>query len=117
MSYRIASKLVGDQLPGCLPLMFQGPTKEAFSRSAISTLGDQDIDRISTLIDGSPQVVALTSNLHEQFINVPNVAEPPLPRAGPTRRLALGVRLTAATPQLETTHDDICDKCKDEEYQ
>jgi hypothetical protein len=47
-------KLVGDQLPGCLALMFQGPTKEAFSGSTISTLGDQNIDHVSILIDGPP---------------------------------------------------------------
>jgi hypothetical protein len=54
MCSRITPKLVGDQLPGCLALMFQGPTKEAFSGSTISTLGDQNIDHVSILIDGPP---------------------------------------------------------------
>ncbi len=58
MGRRITPKLVGDQLPGYLSLMFQGPTKEAFSGSTISTLGDQNIDHVSILIDGSPQGVA-----------------------------------------------------------
>jgi hypothetical protein len=40
MCSRITPKLVGDQLPGCLSLMFQGPTKEALSGSPIPTLGD-----------------------------------------------------------------------------
>ena len=74
----ITPKLVGDQLPRCLSLMFQDSTKEAFSGSTISTLGNQNIDHVPILIDCSPQVVALASDLYEQFIDVPDVAEPSL---------------------------------------
>ena len=62
----ITPKLVGDQLPGCLSLMFQGPTKEAFSGSTISTLGNQNIDHLSILIDGPPKIDALTPNGDEE---------------------------------------------------
>ncbi len=79
MCSRITPKLVGDQLPGCLPLMFQGPTKEAFSGSTISTLGDQNIDHVSILIDGPPKIEALPLDGDEEFIDVPDIAEPPLP--------------------------------------
>ena len=75
MCSRITPKLVGDQLPGCLSLMFQGPTKEAFSGSMISPLGDQNIDHVSILIDGPPKIEALTLDGDEEFINVPDVAE------------------------------------------
>ncbi len=75
MGSRITPMLVGDQLPGCLSLMFQGPTKEALSGSTISTLGDQNIDHVSILIDGSPKIAALTLDGDEEFIDVPNVAE------------------------------------------
>jgi len=78
MCSRITPKLVGDQLPGCLSLMFQGPTKEAFSGSTISTLGNQNIDHVSILIDGPPKIEALTLDGDEEFIDVPDVAEPPL---------------------------------------
>jgi hypothetical protein len=54
MSRRIASKLVCNEFPRRLPLMLQGPTKKAFSGSTISTLGDQNIDHVSILIDGTP---------------------------------------------------------------
>ena len=54
MGSRITPKLFGDQLPGYLSLMFQGPTKEALSGSAISTLGNQNIDHVPILIDCSP---------------------------------------------------------------
>ena len=75
MCSRITPKLVGDQLPGCLSLMFQGPTKEALSGSTISTLGNQNIDHVSILIDGSPKIEALTLDGDEEFIDVPDVAE------------------------------------------
>ena len=75
MCSRINSKLVGDQLPGCLSLMFQGPTKEAFSGSTLSRLGDQNIDQVSSLIDGPPKIEALTTDGDEEFIDMPDVAQ------------------------------------------
>jgi len=57
--------------------MFQGLTKETFSGSTISTLGNQNIDHVSILIDGPPKIEALTLD-REEFIDVPDVAEPPL---------------------------------------
>jgi len=35
MCSRITPKLVGEQLPGCLSLMFEGPTKEALGASSL----------------------------------------------------------------------------------
>jgi len=75
MCSRITLKLVGDQLPGCLSLMFQGLTKEAFSDSTISALGNQNIDHVSVLIDGPPKIEALTTDGDEEFIDVPDIAE------------------------------------------
>ncbi len=80
MCSRITPKLVGDQLPGCLSLMFQHLTKEAFSGSTISTLGNQNIDHVSILIDSPPKIESLTLDGDEEFIDVPDVAEsPPFP--------------------------------------
>ena len=60
--------------------MFQRLTKKAFSGSTISTFGDQNVNHVSILIDCSPQVVALASDLNEQFIDVPDVPKSsPLP--------------------------------------
>ncbi len=78
MCCSITPQLVGDQLPGCLPLMLQHLTKEARSRSTISTLGDQNINHVSILIDGSPQIEVLSSDSDEEFIDVPDVTEPSL---------------------------------------
>jgi len=75
MCSQITPKLVDNQLPGCLSLMFQGSTKEAFSGSTISTLGNQNIDHVSILIDGPPKIEALSLEGDEEFIDVPDVAE------------------------------------------
>ena len=74
----VTPQLVGNQLPGCSSLLFQGLTKEAFSSSTISALGDQNIDHVSILIDGSPQIEVLALDGDEEFIDVPDIAEPAL---------------------------------------
>ena len=75
MGSRITPKLVGNQLPGCLSLMFQHSAKEAFSGSTISTLGDKNIDHISILINGPPKIAALTLDGDEEFIHLPDLAQ------------------------------------------
>ena len=72
MCSRITSQFVGDQLRGCSSLLFQGLTEEAFSGSTISALGNQNIDHVSILIDGSPEIEALTLDGDEEFIDVPD---------------------------------------------
>ncbi len=74
----ITPQFVGDQLPGWLSLMLQHLTKEARSSSTISALGNQNIDHVSILIDGAPQIEVLTSDSDKEFIDVPNVTEPSL---------------------------------------
>ena len=74
----ITPQLVGDQLPWWLSLMLQHLTKEARSGSTISTFANQNIDHVSILIDGTPQIEVLTSDFDEELIYMPDVAEPPL---------------------------------------
>ena len=74
----ITAQLVDDQLPGWSFLMLQHLTKEARSRSTISTFGNQNIDYVSILIDSSPQIEVLSSDFDEELIYMPNVAESPL---------------------------------------
>ena len=75
MCSRITPELVGDQLPGSLTLILQGPTKEAFSSSSVPPLGDQDIDHVSILIDSSPKIATLSSDGDKEFVHIPDVAQ------------------------------------------
>ena len=47
-------KLVGDQPPGCLSLMFQGPTKEALTRRLDLSLDLPDRDHDADASDPPP---------------------------------------------------------------
>jgi len=65
MSRRIASKFVRNEFPRRLPLMFQHLTKEALSGFPISSASHKDIDYVPILIDGSPKIAALASDLNK----------------------------------------------------
>ncbi len=72
---RIASKLVGHELPRWPPLLFQHLAKEALSGSLVSAAGDQDVEDIPVLIHGSPKIMTFTADRDEHFVHVPDVAE------------------------------------------
>ena len=79
MGSPVAAKLVGYESSRYPALTFQQFAEEALSRSTVSAALDQDVDRIAVLIHGSPQVVALTLDRDEEFIQVPGVAQTTLP--------------------------------------
>ena len=58
----IAAKLVGDQPPRFFPLAFQDLAEEAFSRPGVATWLGEDIEYISVLINGPPQVVLASAD-------------------------------------------------------
>ncbi len=79
MGSPVAAKLVGYESSRYPALTFQQFAEEALSRSTVSAALDQDVDRIAVLIHSSPQVVALTLDRDEEFIQVPGVAQTTLP--------------------------------------
>ena len=54
------------------------PLVSVACRPTVSSLGNENIDYVSILIDNSPQVVMLPSDFEEEFIDVPDIAEPTL---------------------------------------
>jgi hypothetical protein len=40
---------------------------------------NENIDHVTLLVDGPPQILSLTSDRHEQFVQVPGVAQTSLP--------------------------------------
>ena len=50
-------------------------TKEALGRMAITPRLDEDIDDISVLINSPPEILSLTADLHEDFIQEPDISE------------------------------------------
>jgi hypothetical protein len=44
---------------------------------------NQDVDHVSILIDGPPEVVPLALDIHEELVQVPDVSQLPLPAPEP----------------------------------
>ncbi len=65
---RIASKLVGNELPWWAPLVFQDLAKEALSGSPVSVACDQNIQDVAVLVHRSPKMMTCNS---EQVVNWP----------------------------------------------
>ena len=75
MRSRIASKLVGNELPWWAPLVFQHLAKEALSGSLVSMACDQNIQDVAVLVHCSPKIMTFAADGDEHFVHVPNVAE------------------------------------------
>ena len=97
MGSRIAPEFVSDQLPGSFTLALQHFAKEAFSSLLVSSLRHQNIENIAVLIHCSPKVELLSLNLHEQLIDVPDVAQ---------SALLLSDRARVSWPELLTPEAD-----------
>ncbi len=106
----IAHQLVCDQPPRLAALTFQQLTEETFSRTPIATQLDEDVDHITVLVDGAPEIVLLTPNVHEEFIQVPRIAQPT--SATLERTSVLGAELQ--TPQSDgLVSDDDPPRCQE----
>ena len=74
MSGAIAPQLVGDQSPWLPPLTLQELAEEALSCTPITTRLDEDVNGVSVLVDGAPEVLALPPDGHEELVQVPGIA-------------------------------------------
>ena len=72
----IALEFVRDKLPRRFALSLQDFEKEPFGSSLVPTLGHQDVENITVLINSLPQVDLPSIDLQEQLIHVPDVAQP-----------------------------------------
>jgi hypothetical protein len=44
---------------------------------------EQDVDDLAVLVDGPPEILTPTPNGHEEFVQMPRVADPPGPLPEP----------------------------------
>src|SRR5713101_6396829 len=68
---RVAAKLVGDQTLWRTALPFQQLTEEAFGRTPIAPGLDEEVDHVAVLVDGPPEILLATLDIHEQFVQGP----------------------------------------------
>ena len=59
----------------------QQSSKESFRGALITARLNQDVDHVAVLVDGPPEIPQATLDVHEQFVQVPRVAQAPLPAA------------------------------------
>ena len=71
----IALELVRDELPRGSSLSLQHLAKEPVSGSLVASLRNEEIQNITVLINGTPEVDLLPVDLQEQLIHVPDVAQ------------------------------------------
>ena len=76
---RVAAQLVGDPTARRAALAFQQFPKETLSCSSITPGLDQDVDHVTVLVYGPPEIPPSALNLHEQLVEMPDVAQAPTP--------------------------------------
>ena len=80
---RVAAQLVGNQASRHVPLVLQSRAKEAHRGGPISSRLYEDVEDVTGLIHGAPQVLLATLDRDEHLVEMPGVSQP-----------------TAAAPQL-----------------
>ena len=74
VSNSIAAKLVSHDLPGLAAVTPQQPIEEALCRYTIPFCLQEYINNFPVLVDGPPQVMLLSIDLYEDFIDVKSIA-------------------------------------------
>ena len=69
MSNTITAQFIRHDLPGFAAIIPYQPFEEALSRSSVPLSLKADINRLAILINSAPQVVLLTIDLHEYFVD------------------------------------------------
>jgi len=103
VSDTVAPQLVGDQSPGLTSLTFQQLAEEAFGRTPITTWLDEDVDHVTVLVHGSPQILLAAPESDEHLVQIsgvtlaaapepqpPGVVEPERPAPLPDRLIRDG---------------------------
>ncbi len=75
MRCTVAAQLVCHQPPGFASLTFQELAEEPLGRSPVAARLDENVDHVAVLVNGAPEILPLTLDRHEDFVQVPRVAE------------------------------------------
>jgi hypothetical protein len=78
MSHTVASQLVRHDLAGLIPVTFEQSLEEALGGLPISACLQENINHFAVLIDCTPKIVLLTSDLNEHLVEEKRIAEAPV---------------------------------------
>ena len=71
----VAAQLVGHETRRFLPLTLQEFPKESPRRAPVPAGLDEDVDQITVLVNRTPEILALTVDRDEDFVQKPRISE------------------------------------------
>ena len=104
MGDTVAAQRVGHEPHGFLSLTLQQSAEESPHGPRVPTGLDEDVDQITVLIHGAPEILALTVDRHEDFIQEPRIAESTL--SALQLPSVIGAEFPAPLPNGFVRHDD-----------
>ena len=75
MGDTVAAQLVGHEPHGFLSLTLQQAAKESPRCTPVPTGLYEDVDQVTVLIHRAPEILALTVDRHEDFVQEPRISE------------------------------------------
>ena len=100
----VATQLVGHETRRFLALPLQDFPKESPRRTRVPAGLDEEVDQVPVLVHGAPEILALTVNRDEDFVQKLRIAESTLSALQPLG--VIGAELRAPLPNGFVRHDD-----------
>jgi hypothetical protein len=75
----VAPEAIGDEAARDTAAPLEQLAKEPRGGVAIPARLEEDVDDLAVLVDGRPEVLTLATNRHEEFVEMPGVADGPGP--------------------------------------
>ena len=104
MGDAVAAQLVGHQSHGFLALTPQQSSKESPRRTPVPAGLDEEVNEVTVLVHCTPEILTLTVDRDEDFVQKPRIAESAL--AAPQLSGVVGAELSAPLPNGFVRHDD-----------
>jgi hypothetical protein len=79
----VAPEAIGDEAAGVTAAPLEQLAKEPRGSVVLPARLQQDVDDLAVLVDGPPEVLTLATNGHEEFVEMPRVADRPGPMPDP----------------------------------
>ena len=100
----VAAQLVSHETRRFLALTLQESSKESPRRTPVPTGLDEEVDQVPVLVHGAPEILALTVDRDEDFVQKPPIAESTLSALQPPG--VVGAELRAPLPNGFIRHDN-----------
>ena len=108
LGHSVAAQLVGHETTRFLSLTLQELSEESPRRTPVPTGLDEKVNQVTVLVHGAPQILALTGDRDEGFVQKPRISESTLTSLQPPG--VIGAELPAPLPNRFVRHDDGSDR-------